>query len=43
MKLLRYGTSGQEKPAVLAADGKIHDLSGTHHGYCRGIPAAGVD
>jgi len=29
MKLLRYGTSGQEKPAVLAADGKIHDLSGT--------------
>ena len=29
MKLLRYGSSGQEKPGVLAADGKIHDLSGT--------------
>jgi 2-keto-4-pentenoate hydratase/2-oxohepta-3-ene-1,7-dioic acid hydratase in catechol pathway len=28
MKLLRYGSPGREKPAVLAADGKIHDLSG---------------
>jgi 2-keto-4-pentenoate hydratase/2-oxohepta-3-ene-1,7-dioic acid hydratase in catechol pathway len=28
MKLLRYGSSGEEKPAILAADGKIHDLSG---------------
>ena len=27
MKLLRYGLPGQEKPGVLAADGKIHDLS----------------
>lgn len=27
MKLLRYGPPGREKPAVLAADGKIHDLS----------------
>jgi len=27
MKLLRYGSPGQEKPAILAADGKIHDLS----------------
>ena len=28
MKLLRYGLPGREKPAVLGADGKIHDLSG---------------
>lgn len=28
MKLLRYGLPGQEKPAILAADGKIYDLSG---------------
>jgi 2-keto-4-pentenoate hydratase/2-oxohepta-3-ene-1,7-dioic acid hydratase in catechol pathway len=28
MKLLRYGSPGREKPAVLAADEKIHDLSG---------------
>jgi 2-keto-4-pentenoate hydratase/2-oxohepta-3-ene-1,7-dioic acid hydratase in catechol pathway len=28
MKLLRYGSPGREKPAVLAADGRIHDLSG---------------
>jgi 2,4-diketo-3-deoxy-L-fuconate hydrolase len=28
MKLLRYGPPGREKPAVLAADGKVHDLSG---------------
>ena len=27
MKLLRYGSPGREKPAFLAADGKIHDLS----------------
>lgn len=27
MKLLRYGSVGQEKPAVLDADGKIRDLS----------------
>jgi len=27
MKLLRYGSPGQEKPAILAADNKIHDLS----------------
>jgi 2-keto-4-pentenoate hydratase/2-oxohepta-3-ene-1,7-dioic acid hydratase in catechol pathway len=27
MKLLRYGPPGQEKPGVLAADGKIRDLS----------------
>jgi len=28
MRLLRHGSPGREKPAVLAADGKIHDLSG---------------
>jgi ureidoglycolate lyase len=28
MKLLQYGPPGQEKPGILAADGKIHDLSG---------------
>jgi 2-keto-4-pentenoate hydratase/2-oxohepta-3-ene-1,7-dioic acid hydratase in catechol pathway len=28
MKLLRYGSPGQEKPAILAGDGKIRDLSG---------------
>jgi Fumarylacetoacetate (FAA) hydrolase family len=28
MKLLRYGPPGREKPAVLAADGKVHDWSG---------------
>src|SRR6202167_941884 len=28
MKLLRYGLPGQEKPAILAADNKIHGLSG---------------
>ena len=28
MKLLRYGTSGAEKPAILDADGAIRDLSG---------------
>jgi 2-keto-4-pentenoate hydratase/2-oxohepta-3-ene-1,7-dioic acid hydratase in catechol pathway len=28
MKLLRYGSPGQERPAVLGSDGKIHDLSG---------------
>jgi 2-keto-4-pentenoate hydratase/2-oxohepta-3-ene-1,7-dioic acid hydratase in catechol pathway len=28
MKLLRYGPPGQERPGILAADGKIHDLSG---------------
>jgi len=27
MKLLRYGPAGQEKPAILDADGKIRDLS----------------
>jgi 2-keto-4-pentenoate hydratase/2-oxohepta-3-ene-1,7-dioic acid hydratase in catechol pathway len=27
MKLLRYGSTGQERPAILAADGTIHDLS----------------
>jgi 2-keto-4-pentenoate hydratase/2-oxohepta-3-ene-1,7-dioic acid hydratase in catechol pathway len=28
MKLLRYGLPGQEKPGVLAGDGKVHELSG---------------
>jgi 2-keto-4-pentenoate hydratase/2-oxohepta-3-ene-1,7-dioic acid hydratase in catechol pathway len=28
MKLLRYGSPGQEKPGILAADGQIYDLSG---------------
>jgi 2-keto-4-pentenoate hydratase/2-oxohepta-3-ene-1,7-dioic acid hydratase in catechol pathway len=28
MKLLRYGSVGQEKPAVLSKDGNIYDLSG---------------
>ena len=28
MKLLRYGEIGQEKPAILGADGRIRDLSG---------------
>ncbi|URK86006.1 fumarylacetoacetate hydrolase family protein (plasmid) [Rhizobium sp. RCAM05350] len=28
MKLLRYGAPGSEKPAMLDADGQIHDLSG---------------
>ena len=28
MKLLRYGAPGQEKPAILSADGEIRDLSG---------------
>jgi 2-keto-4-pentenoate hydratase/2-oxohepta-3-ene-1,7-dioic acid hydratase in catechol pathway len=28
MKLLRYGSTGQERPAILAADGKLRDLSG---------------
>lgn len=28
MKLLRYGPQGQEKPAILAEDGSIRDLSG---------------
>jgi ureidoglycolate lyase len=28
MKLLRVGAKGQEKPAILAADGSIRDLSG---------------
>jgi 2-keto-4-pentenoate hydratase/2-oxohepta-3-ene-1,7-dioic acid hydratase in catechol pathway len=28
MKLLRYGLPGQERPAFLGSDGKIHDLSG---------------
>ena len=28
MKLLRYGSPGQERPAILTADGKIRDLSG---------------
>ncbi|MCQ4437879.1 ureidoglycolate lyase, partial [Clostridioides difficile] len=27
MKLLRYGPSGQEKPGILAADGRIRDLA----------------
>ncbi|KAB0678897.1 ureidoglycolate lyase, partial [Burkholderia territorii] len=27
MKLLRYGPSGQEKPGILDADGRIRDLS----------------
>jgi 2,4-diketo-3-deoxy-L-fuconate hydrolase len=27
MKLLRYGSPGQERPGVLASDGSIHDLS----------------
>ena len=29
MKLLRYGSAGQEKPGLLDRDGKIRDLSGT--------------
>jgi len=29
MKLLRYGSPGQERPAILTADRKICDLSGT--------------
>ena len=28
MKLIRYGEKGAEKPAMLAADGRIRDLSG---------------
>jgi 2-keto-4-pentenoate hydratase/2-oxohepta-3-ene-1,7-dioic acid hydratase in catechol pathway len=28
VKLLRYGSQGQEKPGLLAADGEIRDLSG---------------
>src|SRR5947209_16920958 len=28
MKLLRYGSAGQEKPGLLDRDGKIRDLSG---------------
>jgi 2,4-diketo-3-deoxy-L-fuconate hydrolase len=28
MKLLRYGSAGQERPAILDADGTIRDLSG---------------
>jgi 2-keto-4-pentenoate hydratase/2-oxohepta-3-ene-1,7-dioic acid hydratase in catechol pathway len=28
MKLLRYGAPGREKPGILDADGRIHDLSG---------------
>jgi 2,4-didehydro-3-deoxy-L-rhamnonate hydrolase len=28
MKLLRYGPAGQEKPAILDADGQVRDLSG---------------
>jgi 2-keto-4-pentenoate hydratase/2-oxohepta-3-ene-1,7-dioic acid hydratase in catechol pathway len=28
MKLLRYGSPGQENPGALGADGNIHDLSG---------------
>ena len=28
MKLLRYGKIGQEKPAILDAEGRIRDLSG---------------
>jgi len=28
MKLLRYGPQGQEKPAILDADGQVRDLSG---------------
>jgi 2,4-diketo-3-deoxy-L-fuconate hydrolase len=28
MKLLRYGSQGQEKPGILGADGEIRDLSG---------------
>src|ERR1700676_1465378 len=28
MKLVRYGAAGREKPGILAADGRIHDLSG---------------
>ena len=28
MKLLRCGSPGQERPAILTADGKVHDLSG---------------
>ncbi len=27
MKLLRYGSPGQERPGVLASDGSIRDLS----------------
>jgi len=27
MKLLRYGVPGQERPAILASDGSIRDLS----------------
>jgi 2,4-diketo-3-deoxy-L-fuconate hydrolase len=28
MKLMRYGPKGQEKPAIVDADGKVRDLSG---------------
>ena len=28
MKLLRYGSSGHEKPGIMDADGTIRDLSG---------------
>jgi len=28
VKLLRVGPVGAERPAVLAADGRLHDLSG---------------
>ena len=28
MKLLRYGPAGEEKPALLASDGTVRDLSG---------------
>ena len=31
MKLLRIGAKGAEKPAILADDGTIRDLSGVVH------------
>lgn len=31
MKLLRLGAPGAERPAVLADDGRVHDLTGLTH------------
>lgn len=42
MKFCRYGAPGQEKPAVLDADGNLRDLSGTMHDVTvEAIAAAG--
>lgn len=41
MKLVRFGTRGQEKPGIVTADGRIKDVSAHVHDYDHAFFASG--